>query len=136
MLYKVARKLATTYLDTLSFADRTGGLVRVMHDHRVAEKTYPMEVNQDKVVHDEQTMRRLVPNSDLTSVMYWEQVGSPTIVEDHNEWYGVEATLKLVCWYNYQLVDPDLYDPAYLVAEVISAIPFSIGSFECLAGVT
>jgi len=34
MLYKVARKITTTYLNGLSFADRTGGLVRIMNDHR------------------------------------------------------------------------------------------------------
>lgn len=136
MLYKIARKIQTTYLDTLSFADRTGGLVRTMNDARKGEKAYPIEVNQDKVVGDNQYLRHLVPNSNLTSVMYFEQTGSPTVVEEHNGWYGVEASLSLVCWFNYQKVDPDMYDPAYLVSEIVSAIPLKLGNFECLAAVT
>lgn len=136
MLYKVARKLTTEYLDGLTFADRTGGLVRVMNDHRKGEKSFPVEVNQDKVLGDNQYMRELVPDTDLKSLMYWELGSTPTVVEDHNLWYGVEAELKLVCWYNYQLVDPDMYDPAYLIAEIVQNIPFKVGSFECLTAVT
>lgn len=136
MLYKIARKITTEYLDTLSFADRTGGLVRLMNDHRKGEKSYPIEINQDKVLGDNQDMRKLVPNSNLTSLMYWEQDGSPTTVESHNNWYLVEGNLKLVCWFNYQKYDPDQYNPAYLISEIVATIPFKIGSFDCLAAVT
>ena len=136
MLYKIARKITTDYLDSLSFADRTGGLVRLMNDNRKAEKSYPIEVNQDKVLGDNQYMRRLVPNSNLTSLMYWEKDGSPSTVEEHNAYYIVEASMKLVCWFNYQKVDPDMYNPAFLVATIVDAIPFVIGSFDCLAAVT
>jgi len=136
MLYKIARKLTTEYIDDLSFADRTGGMVRVMNDSRKGEKTYPIEVNQDKVLGDMQYLRRLVPDTDLKSLMYWEMGSSPSVVANHNMYYDVEAQLKLVCWFNYQRVDPDMYDPSYMVAEIIQAIPFSIGSFECLTAVT
>ena len=136
MLYKIARKIQTDYLDSLSFADRTGGLVRTMNDARKTETAYPIEVNQNKKLGDNQYLRHLVPNSNLTSVMYFEQNGSPSVVEEHNAWYGVEATLSLVCWFNYQKVDPDMYDPAYLISEITSAIPFKLGNFDCLAAVT
>ena len=136
MLYKIARKIKTDYLDSLSFADRTGGLVRVMNDHRKSEKSYPIEFNQNKVLGDNQYMRKLVPDSRYKSVMYFEQGSSPTVTEQHNNWYGVEAQLKLVVWFNYQEIDPDMYDPTYLISEVVQAIPFKIGNFECLVGVT
>jgi len=136
MLYKIARHIKTEYLDSLSFADRTGGLVRLMNDHRKGEKSFPVEVNQDKVLGDMQYLRGLTPDSTKKSIMYFEQNGAPNVVEDHNEWYGVEATLSLVCWFNYQEVDPDMYDPAYLEAQIVSAIPFKLGSFECLTAVT
>ena len=136
MLYKIARKITTDYLDGLSFADRTGGLVRMVNDHRKTEKTYPIEVNQDKVLGDLQYLRRLVPHSDLTSLMYWEMGSDPSVVEDHNKYDIFEAQLKLVVWFNYQKVDPDMYDPSYLIAEIKSTIPFKIGSFDCLVAVT
>jgi len=139
MLYKIARKLTTTYLDGLSFADRTGGLVRVMSDARGKKdtlRTYPCEVNQDKVLGDNQYMRKLIPDSDKKSIMYWELGSAPVVVEDHNAYDIYEAGLKLVCWFNYQKVDPDMYDPAFLIAEIKQAIPFKIGSFECLTVVT
>jgi len=139
MLYKIARKLTTTYLDGLSFADRTGGLVRVMSDARGKKdtlRTYPCEVNQDKVLGDNQYMRKLIPDSDKKSIMYWELGSAPVVVEDHNAYDIYEAGLKLVCWFNYQKVDPDMYDPAFLIAEIKQAIPFKIGSFDCLTVVT
>lgn len=136
MLYKIARKLTKDYLDGLSFADRTGGLVRTMLDNRKGEKSYPVENNQDKELGDKQYMRRLVPDSNLTSLMYWEVGSPPTVVETHNRRDEVEASLKLVCWFNYQKVDPDMYDPAYLIAAITNVIPFHIGNFECLAAVT
>ena len=83
-----------------------------------------------------QYMRQLVPNSDLTSLMYFEQRGNPTVVENHNRWYGVEASLSLVCWFNYQKVDPDMYSPEYVVSQIVNAIPFSLGNFSCLTAVT
>jgi len=136
MLYKIARKLSTDYLDTLSFADRTGGLVRVMKDSRKGERRYPVEINQDKELGDKQYLRSMVVDSNLKSLMYWEQSGSPTVIAHHNSRYEVEANLKLVCWFNYQKVDPDMYDPTFMIAEIVSAIPFSIGNFQCLAAVT
>ena len=136
MLYKIARKITTDYLDSLSFADRTGGLVRLMNDNRKAEKSYPIEVNQDKVLGDNQYMRRLVPNSNLTSLMYWEMGSPPTAIENHNAYTIMEASLKLVCWFNYQKVDPDMYSPEYLVATIADAIPFSIGSEGCISTIT
>jgi len=108
----------------------------MVNDHHKTEKTYPIEVNQDKVLGDMQYLRRLVPDSDLTSLMYWEVGSDPSVVEDHNGYDIMEAQLKLVCWYNYQKVDPDMYDPSYLIAEIKSQIPFKIGNFECLVAVT
>ena len=139
MLYKIARKLTTEYIDNLSFADRTGGLVRVMKDARgkkETQKTYPVENNQDKVLGDKQYMRRLIPDSGKKSVMYWELGSTPTMVDDHNAYNVYEAELKLVCWFNYQEVDPDMYDPAFMIAEIKNAIPFKIGNFDCLTVVT
>ena len=137
MLYKIARKIKTDYLDGLSFADRTGGLVRMMTDARNGvTSTYPIEYNQDKVLGDAQYMRRLVPNSNKKSVMYFEMGSSPVVTERHNNWYQCESTLKLVCWFNYQEVDPDMYSPEYLIAEIVQTIPFKLGNVECLVGVT
>lgn len=136
MLYKVARKLTEEYIDSLSFADRTGGLVRTMLDKRLGDKSFPMEINQDKAVCDNEYMRKLIPNSEYKSVMYWEQSQPPTVVAEHNMFYQAEAQISLVCWFNYQEVDPDMYDPAYLIAEIVKTIPFKIGNFECLTAVT
>ena len=136
MLYKIARKIQTSYLDGLSFADRTGGLVRVMNDSRKSERSYPVEVNQDKKLGDNQYLRHLVPDSSLTSVMYFEQTGSPRVVEEHNNWSLYEGSLSLVCWFNYQKVDPDMYDPSYLKAEIKNAIPFKIGKVGCINTIT
>lgn len=136
MLYKIARKIKTEYLDSLSFADRTGGLVRTMNDHRKGEKKYPIEINQDKELGDNQYLRHLVPDSNLKSVMYFEMNNPPSLAESHNSWDLYEAGLSLVCWFNYQKVDPEMYDPSYLISEINAAIPFKIGKIGCINTVT
>ena len=69
MLYRIARKIKTDYLDNLSFADRTGGLVRSLrHGSGDNQRVFPVENNQDKVLGDAQYMRRLVPNSGCSTV--------------------------------------------------------------------
>lgn len=136
MLYKIARKLTDDYIDTLSFADRTGGLVRVMKDSRKGGKTFPVEINRDKAVGDMQYLRALTPDSTKKSIMYWEVGSPPDLIEAHNAYNSYQATLKLVCWFNYQKVDPDMYDESFLIAEIKKTIPFKIGSFDCLAAVT
>jgi hypothetical protein len=136
MLYKIARRITTEYLRDLSFADRTGGLVMRMNDSRTTPKSYPVEINQDKELGDNQYMRRLVPDTNLKSLMYWEQRTPPTVTKEHNKWYECEASLSLVVWFSYLQVDPDMKDPAYLIAQIVNAIPFKVGNYQCLAAIT
>jgi len=129
MINEVAYQLVKALSENLVFADRWAGLVtplKKMVDKR--EKIFPVAINT-KTDCDLSDFMDLVPDTSKKSVIYAELLSAPVVEHFRGNTYNVDASLKLVCWYNLDLITEGNYvDEGTILMHIISHIPKTLSN--------
>lgn len=117
-----------TYVETVGFADKVGGMVKAItyvqgEEGAVVKKTIPVDCG---VTHRECTSGKytdLMPNSKYKSVMYFEDNGAALVGQDVKDFTYI-SKLTLVCWMNLKkLGKTDCSASALAIATILNTIP-------------
>lgn len=132
--------ILNTYLSTLPFADRIGGVVKPItfqtgSADAPTRKTIPIDcgVSEKDCVTGKYT--DLIPNSKYKSIMYWED-GGTTINGNNTRDFNFTSSLRLVCWINLKKVgktDCNISSLAITnILNVLPTAPFNSGIYTRL----
>lgn len=129
MLNRIADKIKTALIKkNIVFSDTIEGLARpVKLTINKVEKTFPIayDVNLATCTTDN-LQNKLVPDYKKKSIIYFETVTNPVVVETHKAYNVFEATLRLVCWINYNKINSAYYEPSLLINEILKDMPTKI----------
>jgi len=112
------------YLTTLDFAGNVGGLVVPLskQDEDNATIVFPAYRDTDPDTCTDGQYRAMTPDDSQKSVMYFEEITAPTIVEQKS-YYEFEARVRLVCWLNYSAINYEYHNTDLLQIKCIKAMP-------------
>jgi hypothetical protein len=121
MIHEIVNEFITP-LEGLSFADLVVGIVKPMRiSTETGDKIFPVVYNTTSDACLTGDYIDLLPNTSKRCVMYFEDKG--TTFRNHGQDIDYTASVNFVCWFNYKLIDHDLYTDSLLVANVLKTIP-------------
>ena len=109
MIDKIATALMTSLADDVNFMDVWTGLVRPMRKQvQNRERIFPVAINTSQAC-DTSDYMALVPDSKKKSIAYVEKTGNTVVDIDRPNYRFLTDTLKLVFWYNLDLIAESKY---------------------------
>lgn len=129
MIAPIAEMLRT-YIQTLNFADRVGGLaratkVKIRNGENMITKTIPM-VKDDFDDCEGGKMIPILPDIHYKSVHFFEDGGGIEIVDQDSYYLHCEARLTLISWYNLRDINAALDDCNLCTAQILAVIPYRL----------
>jgi len=119
MIDKIAYELVNYLASNVAFIDRWAGLVKPMRKKvQNVDKVFPVAINTPSNC-DQSDYTALVPDSAKKSVVYVEQIGDLQIDAVSRRIKNVSAQLRLVVWYNLDLITSGDYISADVLADQI-----------------
>jgi len=127
MISEIATQLTNTFLSSVQYADKVAGLVTPMKKMvNKVEKTFPVAINTPTTCNMS-VFTDLVPDSSKKSIIYCEKVGEMLMESLNINFWIVNARLRLICWYNLDLINEGNYVDEGVVADnLLSQIPRSL----------
>jgi len=124
MISEIASQLVQSLSTSVPFADKIAGLVMPMKKSvNKIEKVLPVAINTKTVCNVSDYMD-LVPDSTKKSIMYCEKLGDIQFDMYRPSYWICSADLRLVCWYNLNLINETLWvDEGIVIANVLSQLP-------------
>ena len=128
MIAPIAEMLRT-YILTLNFADRVGGLasetrVQIRDEDKMITKIIPM-VKDDFDDCEGGKRIPILPDMHYKSVHFFEDHGIE-IVDQDSFYLHCEANLTLISWYNLRDINAALDDCNLLTAQILAVIPYRL----------
>jgi len=128
MIAPIAEMLRT-YVLTLNFADRVGGLARatkvqIRDGEKIITKIIPM-VKDDFDDCEGGKQIPILPDIRYKSVHFFED-GGVDIVDRDSFYLHCEANLTLVSWYNMRDLNAAMDDCNLFTAQILSVIPYRL----------
>ena len=124
MIDKIAYEIVNNLSGNVNFMDKWAGLVRPLRKKvQNVDKVFPVAINTPSNC-DQSDYTALVPDSTKRSVVYIEQISAPTVeVMRHNS-KQMTATLRLVVWYNLDLITAgDYLSEDILLDQILDYLP-------------
>lgn len=124
MIDKIAYEIVKNLATNVVFFDKWAGLVKPMRKMvQKTEKVFPVAINTPSNC-DQSDYTALVPDNSKRSIAYIEQIQAPTVeVMRHNS-KQMTAKLRLVVWYNLDLIISGSYvSEDILVDQVLDWLP-------------
>lgn len=124
MIDKIAYELVKDLAGNVSFIDKWAGLVRPLRKKvQNSDKVFPVAINTPSNC-EQSDYTALVPDSTKRSIVYIEQLTPPVVdILRHNS-KQMSATLRLVVWYNLDLITAGEYvSEDILVDQVLDWLP-------------
>jgi hypothetical protein len=137
MNYAIAQIL-NTYLATLPFADRMGGVVKAVtfltgSDDKPIKKTIPVDCGVSQADCMTGKYQDLIPNSKYKSISYFEDGGVKLLSINERD-YSFQSNLRLIFWLNLKKTGKtDCNVSALAVTNVLNKFPqtpFSSGIYS------
>ena len=116
------------YLDTLSWSDKTSGLVQTANirikngEGNIVDKSYPVSCNVTYNACIKGAYHDLAPDSKKKSVLYFEDKGVSFVEKAWNR-MKMRSSLRLVGWLNLCLIDDSCGVSGSYVLDVIRVLP-------------
>ncbi len=118
MIDKISYELVKYISQNVSFVDKWAGLVRPLRKKvQTADKVFPVAINTPTNC-DLSDYMALVPDRDKKSIVYVEMITQPTIDTDKSYKF-MSAQLRLVVWYNLDLITSGSYISEDVLADQI-----------------
>jgi len=131
MIEPIAEMLRA-YIEPLNFVERISGVVRPVKivlrtdkDGKTIFKLVPMAINDFDDACELGSLIPMIPYSKYMSVHFFED-GGIDIVDQDSRYLHMEAHLRLVSWYNLNLININYTDCNLLTANVLAAIPYRL----------
>jgi len=127
MIDKIAYEIVKDLSTKVNFMDKWAGLVRPMRKKvQNADKVFPVAINTPSACSVSDYMD-LVPDSTKRSIVYVEMIGNPVVdvVRHHSK--QLSANLRLVVWYNLDLITEGQYvSEDILLDDIMDSLPASL----------
>lgn len=122
MIAKIA-ELLKPGIEALSWADKVFGVVvPISAKNKLGEtKIIPAYLNSIDLCHASEYWD-CVPDSSKMSIVYFEDQGM-SVVNAGCHFMDCEATLRIIVWLNFKLINPQYTSSLLMKAELINAIP-------------
>jgi len=119
MIDKIAYELVKHLSENVGFIDKWAGLVKPMRKQvQKVEKVFPVAINTPSAC-DLSDYTALVPDNSKMSVVYAEIVSAPTVEVMRHTSKQMAATIRLVVWYNLDLITAGGYISSDSVVDQI-----------------
>lgn len=124
MIDKIAYEIVKNLSANVNFFDKWAGLVRPMRKKvQNVDKTFPVAINTPSNCSQSDYVS-LVPDSSKKSIVYIEMVNAPVVDVQRHHSKQMSATLRLVVWYNLDLITAGQYvSEDILVDQVMDFMP-------------
>lgn len=127
MIDKIAYEIVKNLSTKVNFFDSWAGLVKPMRKMvQKTEKVFPVSINTPSTC-DQSDYTALVPDSKKRSIAYIEMVQSPTVDIMRHGSRQMSAQLRLVVWYNLDLITAGAYVSDDIVLDqILKSIPHTL----------
>lgn len=119
-------EILKTFITPLNFADKVGGLVRVIQVDQSSGETRNVPGDYSLAQHQAniKDFVNYAPDASKRSIIYFEDEGT-TIERDGARYIDLVSTIKLVAWFNLGRINRDLNECSQLMFLIMEALPKS-----------
>ncbi len=124
-------------LAALTFLDKITGITKVasVSDGAGNIQKFPIALNTDVSTCSDSQLLDYVPDSTKTSIIYFEDRGTQ-VTGWQDGAIGFTANFTLICWFNYNKINPALTNTSLIAANLIKLLPFgNMGNIYPLMGI-
>lgn len=124
MIDKISYELVNYLATNVEFIDKWAGLVKPMRKKvQTEDKIFPVAINTPVNCNQSDYMA-LVPDSSKRSIVYVEKQGDLEVTLSTNNYEQINATLRIVVWYNLDKITQSEYiSEDILVDKILDWLP-------------
>jgi len=130
MIETIVDSLAATLKANLAWGDVSVGIVTEMKimDKDGNEITFPVYLLKDELSCVTGDYINMIPDSSKKSMIYFELESN--VCNEYNKTRGaeMEASLTLICWFNYKKIDQEMKNAEYIFADILDNLPQRLSS--------